>query len=123
MTRLRALVPPNACACAAYFHHSKEEIVSKYIGLMNWTDKGVQDAANTVKRADDARKLGSSMGVTFDMLYWTTGQYDLVAVVDAPDDETLSAFLLKVAGSGNLRSESMRAFTDDEMKSITAKLG
>ena len=97
--------------------------MSKYIGLMNWTDKGVQDAANTVKRADDARKLGSSMGVTFDMLYWTTGQYDLVAVVDAPDDETLSAFLLKVAGSGNLRSESMRAFTDDEMKSITAKLG
>ena len=95
----------------------------KYVILYNWTDQGVKSAKDTVNRYEAAKQLVESKGGSIDTIHWTAGQYDLVAVVDAPDDETLAAVNLQLAGTGNLRSVSMRAFTAEEMGGVIAKMG
>jgi uncharacterized protein with GYD domain len=62
------------------------------------------------------------MGVKLETTVWTMGRYDIVAFIEAPDDETLSAALLRLAGTGNLRTETMRAFTAEEMGRIVQNL-
>ena len=97
--------------------------MATYIGLINWTQQGVQNARDTLDRAAQARALVESMGGRMDTLYWTQGRYDIVAIIEAPDDETLAAMLLRVAGGGAVRSETMRAFDDAAMRRIVEKLG
>lgn len=95
----------------------------KYVALVNWTQQGVSAVADTTKRAQQARDMAASMGVRFDAQLWTMGRYDLVCVIDAPDDETASAFVLRVVGFGALRVETLRAFEADEMNAILGRLG
>jgi len=95
--------------------------VPSYVALMNWTDQGIRNFKDTVDRAEAAEAAFAQAGVTFTSLYWTVGQYDIVATVDAPDSETLAAALLRLGAQGNLRSTTLRAFTADEMKGVIAK--
>ena len=95
----------------------------RYVALMSWTDQGVRNAKDTVRRYQDARGQLESMGVKIETIFWTQGRYDIVSVAEAPDDETLAAALLRLAGQGNLRTETMRAFTVEEMSRIAQKLG
>jgi uncharacterized protein with GYD domain len=92
-----------------------------YVALMNWTDQGVKNFTASVERSEAAEAALGQAGVTFESLYWTIGVYDLVAVLEAPDEETLTASLLNLASQGNLRTTTLRAFTADEMKGIIAK--
>ena len=69
------------------------------------------------------RQAASASGVHFTDIYWTIGPYDLVGVIEAPDDETLTAALLSAGAAGNIRSTTLRAFDADEMKTIVAKAG
>ena len=94
----------------------------KYIALFNWTDDGVKTARDTVARYRDASRLVESMGGSIESIHWTIGPYDLVTVVDAPDDETVSAVMLALASGGNLRGTTMRAFTEDEMTGVIGKM-
>ena len=94
----------------------------QYVVLLNWTDQGVKTAKETVDRYEGARQQFESMGVRFKDIHWTVGPYDIVLVVESPDDETLSAALLGLAGQGNLRSTTMRAFSSDEMRSVTQRV-
>lgn len=96
--------------------------MANYVVLMNWTDQGVKSAKDTVKRSQEAAKLIEGMGGSLKDIYWTTGGYDIVAVASAPDDETLAALLLTLAGAGNLRTHTLRAFTADEVTGIIAKM-
>lgn len=95
----------------------------RYVALMNWTDQGIHSAKETVHRSEEARAAFAQMGLTIETIFWTQGRYDIVAVVEAPDDEALSAAMLRLAGAGNLRTETLRAFTAEEMGRIVAKLG
>jgi uncharacterized protein with GYD domain len=92
-----------------------------YITLFNWTEQGVQGFKASVDRAEAAQDALASAGITFKELHWTVGAYDLVATVEAPDDETLAAMLLSLAAQGNLRTTTLRAFTAEEMRGIIAK--
>ena len=92
-----------------------------YIALMNWTDQGVKSFKDSVDRADAAEVALSPAGIRFKDIYWTVGQYDLVATFEAPDEETLAAALLTLAAQGNLRSTTLRAFTAAEMRGVIAK--
>lgn len=92
-----------------------------YIALMNWTDQGVKTFRDSVDRADAAEIALSPAGIKFKDLYWTVGSHDLVAIFEAPDDETLAAALLTLAAQGNLRTTTLRAFTAEEMKGVIAK--
>jgi uncharacterized protein with GYD domain len=92
-----------------------------YITLMNWTDQGVKSFKDSVERAGAAEVALSPAGIRFKDLHWTVGAYDLIATLEAPDDETLAAALLALAAQGNLRTTTLRAFTADEMKGVIAK--
>jgi uncharacterized protein with GYD domain len=92
-----------------------------YIVLMNWTDQGVKSFKDSVDRADTAEILLTPAGIRFTDLRWTVGAHDLIATIEAPDDETLAAALLTLAAQGNLRTTTLRAFTAEEMRAVIAK--
>ncbi len=92
-----------------------------YVSLINWTEKGVADFKNAVDRAEASQQLAARVGGTVKDVYWTLGPYDIVAVSEAPDDETATAFALAVSSQGNARTTTMRAFSADEMRGIIAK--
>jgi uncharacterized protein with GYD domain len=96
--------------------------MATYIVLYKYTDEGAKKMKDTVKRAQEARADNERRGFTVQGLYWTQGRYDLIAVVDAPDEASMMAGLLNIAGAGNVRSETLRAFTESEMESIIAKV-
>lgn len=92
-----------------------------YIALLNWTDQGVKSFRDTVDRAAAAEVALSPAGIKFKDLYWTIGPYDLIATLEAPDEEALTAALLALAAQGNLRTTTLRAFDAEEMRGVIAK--
>ncbi len=94
-----------------------------YVGLINWTDQGIRNVRDTLQRADRADQLGEKYGVRIDRLYWTVGPYDLVGILDAPDEETVSAFALELGATGSVRTTMLRAYEREEMSGIIDRLG
>ncbi len=95
--------------------------MATYIGLFNWTEKGISTFKDSPSRADAAAQDLAAIGVTLKEVYWTLGPYDLVAVLEAPDDETVTAAMLKLGAAGNVRSTTLRAFRREEFEAIAAK--
>ena len=93
-----------------------------YISLVQFTDKGIQGAKETTQRVAHWASQVESMGVSIKQMYWTLGQYDQVCVFDAPDDETAASVLLAADMLGNIRTQTLRAFTASEMEKILAKV-
>jgi uncharacterized protein with GYD domain len=92
-----------------------------YVSLIDWTDQGVKDFRESTKRAEDFTKLVERLGGKVRELLWTVGEYDIVSVVEFPDEESGVAALLQVGSAGNIRSNTMRAFSAREMESIVAR--
>ena len=92
-----------------------------YISLVQFTDKGIQAAKETTQRVTDWASKAKSMGVKIKDVYWTLGQYDQVCVFEAPNDKTAASVLLAADMLGNIRTQTMRAFTSSEMKTILDK--
>jgi uncharacterized protein with GYD domain len=93
-----------------------------YVGLMSFTDKGLQSIKDTTKRAAAAKEAAKKAGVNLRELVWTMGEYDLVSIVEGEDEQALAAFTLAIATQGNVRFQSLRAFSSSEMDAILAKL-
>ena len=93
-----------------------------YIGLLNFTDKGIQSIKDSTKRAAAAKEVGKKMGVNMRDVFWTMGEYDLVCVLEADDEQSLTAFNLAIAMQGNVRTKSLRAFSASEFDKALAKL-
>ncbi|BEP36022.1 GYD domain-containing protein [Variovorax sp. V59] len=93
-----------------------------YIGMLNFTDKGIQSVKETTKRAAAAKETAQKLGVNMRDIYWTMGDCDVVCVLEADDEQALAAFSLAVAMQGNVRTRSLRAYTAGEMDGILAKL-
>lgn len=93
-----------------------------YILLGNFTDQGSRTIKDTTKRADMVAELGKKFGVNMKDIYWTTGQYDLVTFCEAKDEASAMAFGMAVMSAGNVRVETLRAFSKDDMNGILAKL-
>jgi uncharacterized protein with GYD domain len=96
--------------------------MSSYICLIQFKDQGIRNIKDTVKRSDAAMAEADKMGMKIVEEYWTMGAYDAVVVVEAPDDETMSAFILKVGSLGNVKGQTLRAFRRNEMEGILAKI-
>lgn len=92
--------------------------MAKYVMLGNWTDQGARNAKDTVKRARAAREEFAAMGVNAREWFFTLGQYDVVLTVEAPDDETLTRAALSLAMKGNLRTATLRGFSEKEMEGV-----
>src|SRR5262245_5131344 len=95
--------------------------MATYISLVQFTDKGIQAAKQTTQRVADWAAKAESMGVSIKQMYWTLGQYDQVCVFEAPDDETAASVLLSADLLGNIRTQTLRAFTSSEMEQILAR--
>jgi len=92
-----------------------------YVSLINWTEKGVAGFKDTLDRAEAGKQLAGKFGGSLKEIYWTLGPHDIVAVSEAPDDESATAFALALSSQGNVRTTTMRAFSADDMKGIIAK--
>ena len=94
-----------------------------YVSLVHWTEQGIKNYKDTISRAEDFSKLVESSGGRVREMLYTVGEYDIVVVVDFPDDETGTAVLLQVGALGNVRKQTMRAFSSDEMATIIGRTG
>jgi uncharacterized protein with GYD domain len=93
-----------------------------FIILSSFTDKGVTAVKDTTKRAETFKELAKQNGATVKDIYWTLGRYDVVAIVDAPDVTSMTALGLSLGMAGNVRTETLPAFTADDMAKVLAKL-
>jgi uncharacterized protein with GYD domain len=96
--------------------------MATYISLARFTDQGIRSVKDSVKRADAAKEMASKFGVSMSSIYWTHGEYDIVAVVEAKDDAAATAFALAISSAGNVKFETHRALTRDEMQAVLQKL-
>jgi uncharacterized protein with GYD domain len=94
----------------------------RYVLLVNWTDQGIRSAKDTVNRDSDIRQMFQDAGAQILDRYWTLGPYDVVAIAEAPDDETITRLALTLGGAGNVRTLTMRAFGEQEMSRIVQQL-
>jgi uncharacterized protein with GYD domain len=94
-----------------------------YVSLVNWTDQGIKEFRQTVDRAEEFSKLVQNSGGRVREMMWTVGEYDMVCIADFPDEETGVAALLKAGSLGNIRSNTLPAFSAEEMSAILAKVG
>jgi uncharacterized protein with GYD domain len=96
--------------------------MAKYVTLVSWTEQGVKNAQETTRRAREFRSDVERRGGKVLGLYWTQGRYDIVATVDFPDEQTAMAELLALGRVGNVRTETLRAFDENEMEQIIRKI-
>lgn len=97
--------------------------MATFIALASFTDQGIRTVRDTVKRADAVKEAASKFGVSMTQIYWTLGGHDLVVMLEAPDDASAAAFGLAIGSAGNVRMETLRAFSRDEMLGIVDRLG
>lgn len=95
--------------------------MATFVLLVNWTDQGVRAFRDTLTRAAAFEELVQRMGGQTRELLWTIGPYDIVAVIEAPDDETATTVALSVASLGNVRTTTLRAFNRDEMAQVVQR--
>ena len=95
--------------------------MATYVNFVKLTDQGARNVKDTVARAESYWAAIRKAGGKLIQEVWTTGEYDAVVLFEAPDDETAVALSLEVSALGNVRTETVRAFTPDEMKKLTAK--
>ena len=93
-----------------------------FISLFGWTEQGVREVKNTAKRAADFKNSIQAAGGSVKQIYWTMGRHDGVIIFEAPDDATATAVMMGGCAKGNVRTETLRAFTEDEIKGVLAKI-
>ena len=97
-------------------------MVQRYIILTRFTDQGIRNVKDTTRRADAARSKAEKMGCKL-TIYWTFGEQDAIAILEAPNDDAVMEFELKVGSLGNIRTTTLRAFTEEEIARVVDKLG
>ena len=94
-----------------------------YVMLANWTDQGAQKVRDSPRRLDTAKKALDDMGGRFKSVYMTMGEYDLVAVYEAPDDAVAARFTLLLGSVGSVRTKTLKAFPEAVYREIVTSLG
>jgi uncharacterized protein with GYD domain len=95
--------------------------MATFISLLNFTDQGIRNVKESTDRFDAFRAMAEKMGVTVKSAHYTVGNYDMVVVTEGPEEAAM-AVLMKVGSLGNIRSQTLRAFSPDEMRKIMAKM-
>jgi uncharacterized protein with GYD domain len=96
--------------------------MATYITLVTFTDQGVRQIRQTTDRAKALVNAAASLGIKIRDIYWTMGAYDAVYIAEAPDDESMTTFSASIGSLGNIRTQTLRAFSENEMIKILAKL-
>ena len=93
-----------------------------YVTLLRWTGQGIQNVKDMTKRFQEGMAVFEQMGIKILSFHWTSGRYDAIAITEAPDDETASAVALNLGSQGNIRTETMRAHSTEDMERILGKM-
>ena len=101
---------------------SRRKKIMTYIVLANFTDQGISGIKDTGKRAKAFHDMAKQMGVVIKNIFWTMGHYDIVVMMEASKDENVAALMMKVGSLGNMKSQTLRAFTETEIGSLTTQL-
>ena len=96
--------------------------MATYVTLINFTDQGVLHVKDTANRASHYKELATKLGCTVKENYWTQGQYDVVSIVDAPDDASMTALANSVGKLGYVRTQTLRAYSAAELAPIMHKV-
>jgi uncharacterized protein with GYD domain len=96
--------------------------MATYLVLGNFTDQGIRNVKDTVKRTEAYRAMAKKCGATVKESYWLLGHYDMMALVEAPDDAAVTALELSAGSLGNFRAQTSRAFTASEIEPILQKM-
>jgi len=96
--------------------------MATYLVIGNFTEQGLSKVKDTVKRTDAYRAMAKKCGATVKDTYWLLGQYDMLAIVEAPDDAAITALQLSAGALGNFRAQTLRAFTPGEIEPILSKM-
>ena len=97
--------------------------MARYIMLVNWTDQGIRNVKESPKRLEAARGVAKGLGAEMTEFYMTMGDHDMVVVMNAPNDDAVAKFALKLGSAGNVRTKTLKAFTEAEYRSIIGSLG
>ena len=93
-----------------------------YISLVNWTDEGIRSVKDSPARLDGARQLAKKYGCEMTHFFMTIGAYDMVVMVEGPDDESVAKFSLALGATGSIRTTTLKAFSEDSYRAIVAGL-
>ncbi|WP_027545190.1 GYD domain-containing protein [Bradyrhizobium sp. WSM2254] len=93
-----------------------------YVVLANFTDQGVRNVKDSPKRADAFKEMAKTFGVSVKEIVWTQGRYDVVTVLEAPDEAAAMSLSLSLSALGNVRTETLRAFSAADMTKIVGKM-
>jgi uncharacterized protein with GYD domain len=97
-------------------------MVQHYIILFRWTDQGIRNVKDTTRRVDEAKNQAEKLGGKL-TLYWTLGEYDTIGILEAPNEEAAMTFGLEVSSLGNVRTTTLKAFTEEEIAKVLDKFG
>ena len=93
-----------------------------YVVLVNWTEQGLKNVKQTLQRTDSGADLAQKHGLKLEQAYWTVGPYDMLTIFEAPDEQALSAHLLEIGSLGNVRTTTLRAYSEQEVSGILQRL-
>ena len=96
--------------------------MATYVMLAHFTERGIMNVKNTAKRAEDFKQLASVHGVTVKEIFWTLGQCDVVVIVEARDEIAMAALSMSAGALGNARTQTLRAFSETEIKTVLGRM-
>jgi len=117
-----AVVPPWEPVGLPRAQINREDAMVTYIVLAKFTEQGIRNAKESPKRADAFKQLAKTVGVTVKEIFWTVGRYDIVTIVESPDEPSAMTLNLSLGALGNVRTETLRGFSAAEMKTIIGKM-
>jgi uncharacterized protein with GYD domain len=96
--------------------------MSTYLVLINFTEQGIRNIKDSPIRVDAARDMARGLGIEIRDVFWTLGAFDGAVLMEAPDDQAVTAWALKVGSLGNVRTQTLRAFRAADLENILAKI-
>jgi uncharacterized protein with GYD domain len=100
----------------------EETIMPTFISMVNWTDQGFRSVKDAPKRTAAAREAGKKFGVDVKEVFLTSGDFDLLVISEAPHYDNVAKFILTTGMQGNIRSRTIRAWTEPEMAKLISEL-
>ncbi|MBS6361882.1 GYD domain-containing protein [Burkholderia sp.] len=96
--------------------------MATYVVLANFTDQGIRTIKSTVQRAGQVAEMARTFGCEMKDVFWTLGAFDVITIIEAPDEQSLTAFGFALGSAGNIRTQTLRAFRKDEVGAIIGKM-
>lgn len=96
--------------------------MATYVVLANFTDQGIRTIKSTVQRAGQVAEMARTFGCEIKHVFWTLGAFDVITIIEAPDEQSLTAFGFALGSAGNIRTQTLRAFRKDEVGAIIGKM-